>query len=713
MFRKLTFFLVLFSFPLFSLQLHGAAPSLTADDMQLEAETQVLIAKGTATFTHEDFTIIADEIRFSKIKRKAIATGNVQVTLGELRLIGKKVVYDMADKTFEAEDFRTGSPPFFAAGKKLKGNRKEITLEDTTVYFQEPNWWGPNLSAERIVLYPEDRVETVDATIKLGSFGIFKLPKLKRPIGHLGLSVKARIGQKGDLGAYLQTQSLFPFSESLSLGASLDLYSKRGVLAGPAFSYQNRDESGNRIFSSLTSGWIKDQDDPGYDIFGSPIDNNRYFAEFQHNQKFKNDAYINSSISFWSDTEVTRDFRRNIFEEAQQPYNWLEAGFAGDNYMVSATIRPQINDFYYNTERLPEVRFDYLPTAIANTGLVHSFNASYAHLTNRIFDVWIDPNFYKLSNDRLNATYSITFPIKPTPWLAISPFVTGRLTHYDKSHDIFGGLSGHSVQQLASEFGLDINATVYGSWDYVNETWGIDGLRHISRPIIQYRYREIDRDSDYGYFLFDFNAVSNYLPLLDLDSIRSIDMLNQENVLRVGWENVLQTRAADYGSRDLLRLNFYQDFHFSENNYWTGYSSKDKWGGFYTQLTAQPADWLQVDWFNWFEPEDSRITGNSFHLSLTDNKFWHLSFFSDYLDVPLITSYEQYGVKGIYRINKRWDAYTEVRFDANSHKFTRQAYGLKHRVNNIWELEYELVFRSGSQREGDVGFNIGISLLRF
>ena len=136
-------------FPLWAyLSCHSLAaqPQLSSDEaIELDEKEQSFLARGNATLTDGDLVISADKIHYSRKLKQARAEGNVRLTRGNFRLVGNALQYELTDGRFEAQAFKLGIPPIFAEGEALNGTIDEMVLTDTTVYFQEPGPFVPNL----------------------------------------------------------------------------------------------------------------------------------------------------------------------------------------------------------------------------------------------------------------------------------------------------------------------------------------------------------------------------------------------------------------------------------------------------------------------------------------------------------------------------------------------------------------------------------------
>jgi len=182
---------------------------------------------------------------------------------------------------------------------------------------------------------------------------------------------------------------------------------------------------------------------------------------------------------WWSDSNVLRDFRQNQWQNNQLPDNFVEADQRDENFIVSTFVRYRPNDFELVQQRLPETRFDLMPTPVFNgTGIFQEGQASYVQLIQQ--SLTAGPT---LHSNRFDAYYGWRRPINPTSWMTITPVVGGRITNYQDTLNDQGQFT-----RFLGQVGFDANMRSYGVWSYSNPTWGIQGLRHVMTPILMYRY---------------------------------------------------------------------------------------------------------------------------------------------------------------------------------------------------------------------------------
>ena len=666
-------------------------PQLSSDTtIEFDEETQRLVARGNAELVHEDFFFKADEISFLQSENSVEAIDRISLTQDSMRLVADRISYQISDRSFESGSFRLGERPLYLVGDSLEGNPDQIQFMRNILYLNEPDPFSLNIKNRSLNYYPGDKVQVKHAIFRIGKVPFFYLPSYEQKIRQSSIRFNADAGYRGNLGAYIKTSTLFPINESLRAGANLDYYSERGFLVGPAFEYDYTFKPGYTMRGSLESGYINDHGDKEEDILGNDVPEDRGFIEWKHKQKIGKIADITSHVTYRSDSEVERDFRPEEFRDNQEPDSFLEAIHTGDNYFISAFGRFRPNNFQIVSERLPEIGFDLLPTPIGPTGLYHQFSTDYAHLKKKSLT-----GLPEIRSDRFNAFYQLSRPFQLTEWLNFKPIAGGQITHY-------GDAIGTQYTRLLGQFGFDTEAIVSSTWDYKNKIWGIDGLRHILRPVLRYRYiPEADQGAD-RIPKIDDTTFNTSLPLIDLGELRNIDELREIHLVRLGLENLLQTRYPEgYGSKQLVALNLYQDIRFSKE------PGEKTFSNFFTDLELTPVHWFKFELFNRFDPEELTLQETRTRTTVSDGDIWAISLSTDNLQREI----DQYFFDFDYKLNERWLFNLSLGYDTRLSSFTRQEYSLTTYFGNSWEVEFEIAAFEGSSRENQVQFNVSFRLL--
>ncbi len=626
-------------------------------------------------------------------------TGNVVLTGGPLRLLADKLTFNENTGAFTAENVRAGSYPWYAEGTRaegtyVRGAPSRISIDNATVTYREPGSLTPTGRADRFTVTQGGGIQAQGARLGVGAGLPIRLPKFQQTLSDSFLAqVTLTTGYRQTLGLSLDAGLLLPVSPSLRLGGELGLYTARGIMAGPIGEYASADGS-ERVTGEFRSGYINDHGDKQTDLLGRPVPENRGFLEWRHWQRLNDRLTVNAHLNYWKDSEIVRDFKPNSFYPVQEPDTFAEATSTGKNYLTTLFTRFQTNNFSTVPERLPELSFDLLQREI-RPGLYEQFHASAAHLRE-------DPasGGTTLESDRLDAYYSLRRPFNQGDWLNVTPVAGGRITRYDNTR---GALVPGGTTRTVGELGFDAALRASGTFNYRNDTWGINGLRHLVTPTLSYRYfPRADLDAA-KIPSIDRRTFTTYLPPLGLDSVRNLDDLPSVETLRVGIDNTLQTRDSQYGSRDLVTFNAAADFRFHRP---AGVRDVSE---VHTTLAVTPADWLRFDLYQSFAPQTFSLRQINTGLTLRDGNVWALRFNNHYLR----SDTEEYAVEASRRLSEVLTLQGRLSYDARKRRFNEQAYGITQTLGDTWQLVYTVTVYDGPRRESNFGFNLRIRSIGF
>lgn len=686
-------------------------PELSSlEPLEFDEDSQRLVARGDARLDFENTRVEADRITYFRELGLADALGSVTISRDGSRLLADRMSYDTNENIFSVDLLKTGQWPYYLTGVNAGGTTDAITLEGGTIYYGNPGPFVLNVSADSAQYVENDTGEFIamdGATFRVGRVPIFYLPGYTHNISGAPYYFNVDAGSDSNLGVYLQTTTLFPVTRWLRTGANLDIYSQRGVLAGPTAQYAYNSET-QRIVGAISTGYISDtgdRSDRDVDQFGQPIGTNRGFVEWRQKYGIGERFTTTAELSYWSDSEMTRDFRDNLYDDDQRPDSFAEAVYSGNNWMVSAFGRFQPNQFQLVQERLPEVRLDVLPVPIFKTGAYQKASLSYVQLRED-FGRTSPTLTTEGQSNRFDLTYRVQRPFALSDWLTVTPLAGARITQYENQESSFlaPAVLDDRFSREIYEVGFDLVARAYASYTTVNKTSGVDGLRHIVRPVLRYRYFS-DPDDVNQIAAIDRQVFDLERPVLDLSDLRNVDEISETHLVRLGVENLFQTRAKDYGSRTLAALNLYQDILFERNTRFDG-REEDTFNATWVELVLNPAPWLKFDLASRFETETLTLEELRTRTSLYSGEIWELGLSTDLLNKQI----EQYRIDFIYRMNERYAFLTDMRFDANTGDFTRLRFGLRTRVGTTWELLYAITFREDARRESDVQFDLQLRL---
>ena len=668
------------------------APVVTAEESTVDLNTGMAVLTGHPRITYGATLLVADELRYDQNNGQVTGHGHFIITSGALRLLARDGTYDLATGAFALSQVRAGEPPVYLTATSAAGTRERMTLAQATITYGEPGPFAPTLFARELIYEPGKRISTRHASLGLGNHRLFGLPKIDRAFAApLVAELAGRVGYRSNLGAYVDVGLHLPLWPGINLGANLAEYTSRGPLAGPTGDY-HFGTGDQAITGAFDSGFIHDTGDRKTDLLGRPVPADRGYVTWSHQQTIGDRLTLSGEFNWWRDSEVLRDFRPGQFYPVQQPDSFLEAAYSGNNYQVDLFARLDPNNFETVQQRLPELRFDLLPLPLGS-GFVARGSTSFAVLQE-------DPLLTgsTLRSNRFDTIYTLERPVVASDWLTITPVAGGRLTYYADATGV-----RDTYTRWLGEVGVDAELRASGVFNYRNDRWKIDGLRHLLTPRLSYRYvPEADKGQSF-IPLIDREVFSTQLPPIDLGTIRNIDELHGLHVLRLSLDNVLQTRDAGYGSRDLLRFNLASDVNFSTQ------PGARHWSDVYTEMSLTPASWLRFDFFQRLSSRTLALRELNTGLTLMDRDWWALRLSSAYLQRQI----EQYNLEYEQRVTEVWRGFAQFRYDARARRWNELSFGVRQNLHNTWNIRYGVSWYQGNQREGSFGLNVQVGLIRF
>ena len=681
-----------------------AAPELSADKFEYADDgSGKLSATGNARIYDKNYELSADKVEFSQKEGYAKASGDVRVTASGSRITANDIYLNFRDDDMKTKYIRFGSSPVFVESSSLEGSRTNVKLGESVMYFGEPCYASMNATVSSLSYdRKNDILDMEDALLSIGPVPFFYIPEysqhgLQKP----PFDINTRVGYNGDYGAFIRNDLYYNGLGDVSPGVLLDYYTERSVLFGPAANYQME------LSKTILEGWaqgayINDHgsaDIRGVDSQGRAIGSDRFFIEMRHKQIIDDRIGITGNLSYWSDEFVTRDFRPELFYDNQVPDNFGEAVYYGDFFTGSVFARFAPNSWEYVQQRLPEVRLDIQPVEIFNTGAYQTGFVSYAYL--RQIDPLSSADY--LYSNRADAYYGISRPIELSPWSKITPVIGGRATYYA---DALNG-RGDYVRFLG-QIGFDAQMDIWGTWDYESKTMGIDGLRHHMIPQISYRYIPAADQGNGRIPQIDTDYLTTYPPILDLGTLRNVDQILPTNTMRFGLQNIFETRDEEYGSREIARLDIYQDVNFDKRPIPQG-DGLESFSDLFVNASVSPARWLTIGSFTRLNLDRLELPETNGYVGLLDGDAFSVYFIASYLDGAIT----QYTALAEYRISERYKVFGRWSYDQRLSMFTNQTYGLWTRMGNSWIIEYMITERSGSTRQNNFSFGARVTMMIF
>lgn len=689
------------------------------DEMRLNADGEQQLS-GNVCVTAGALQLRTEEMIYNSETRMAEIPVPATLDFQNSRFVLSSAKFDGVDQKLVAENVRGGRNFAFFEGGTISATRDFAEIEDAAFYLGEPHWSTISFTTGRLSYdAEEDYFHLGVSAFRIAGVPVLPLPPMSvvrfdRPPVRVWLNT----GESGAAGVYMRSEVYLTLCDEVEPGVLFDFYERSGPLIGPAGAYDTRDSDGPlKMKGYFRSGYINDTGSRDPDIYGNSIVGRRGFIDWFHKQNLEK-LEISASIHRWSDSETMRNFRPKIYDENQNPDSYAEAVLPNDYYYLSAFTRVYVNDYQNVQQRLPEVRFDLNPVELGNTGIYQHLSASYALLREESSDQYDFVRNRVLTNDgdavessRANVYVGWTRPMKFGDFATLTPVAGLMVTHYGRT---LSDDPADTYTRTLGQIGFDLEFVFSGTCGYQNKTWKIDGLRHVLRPVFQYRYIPNPTDGAGRIPAIDREIYLSRPTIIDLASNRALDELYDEHVFRIGLENLFQTRLEDYGSRDLLEFNIYQDFRKTYRPDDTRTLSDN-----FIAMTLTPAPWLKFSLDHRMDVYDFSTNSLSTSTTFTDGDVWSLTLGTTHLyKNPYPSAYgesktRQVYVLANYRLNSFWEAFGEWRYDDRKNLMTDQIYGVRQRLGNIWEIEYSVRYRRDAGDDSDFSLNVGASIMMF
>ncbi|MCB1208599.1 MAG: LPS-assembly protein LptD [Verrucomicrobiales bacterium] len=494
--------------------------------------------------------------------------------------------------------------------------------------------------------------------------------------------------------------------------------------------------------------------------------------------------YLDFDINKMSDIHFYEDFFFEEFRSNREPDNQISLIHADDKYVATLEGQFQINDFYRATTRLPELSVDFTRQPIFNSGFFYQGNTSAGILqekfsvqekeaTRALIDngeaflkessivdpdtglastspidqkgfnrvLGVDPEAIVGTDEvtqaltilrgqlqepgytRLHSYHEFLYPKKIGGWLNVVPRVGAGLTYYS---DIEGGANQDLSTETKALFhiGLDMSFKLTKTWENVQSNrFGLDGLRHVVQPYINYSY--LNADETEGFPSIDRLAPTTRPRSIDVPLFSAVDDLRTWNIARVGVRNVLQTRR-DYQTLDEGRFRDATTDNTTQTYTWAGLNTyvdvfmddpefdRDV-SNLYNELFWRPVPWFSV-WADTQLPignSAANFTEVNHGFTFLPTRSLSFTIGHQYMsDHPLFQNSSLFFTRIYARLNENWGVSMNHVYEADDSTLEYQSYSV-HRDLSSWTASLGALVRDSRNGVSDYGMVFSLTLKEF
>lgn len=657
---------------------------------------------------------------------------------------GERATYRVRSSDLDTTGMSSSSEPLFYSAAHLNTNidlLKVVETEDTlftTDDNPDPDW---SIRANKVTVYPEDRIVFHQPKLYLGDTPVLWLPYLSQPLQE-DLGYEITPGYSSDWGLYLLNRYGTLWGDHSIVQFLLDGRTERGLAGG---------------INLLSTRWRESKDFGKFHFYyandSAPqktavsaraenreeADSGRYRINFRHRVYLpgpeESSMYVDFDINKISDEFFLEDFFATEYRLDPQPDNFVNFTKQHERGELNLMARFRVNDFYQSDTRLPELAIDFTRQPLFNTGLFYWGNTSIglykeelseprrremlnevdelkrrldgdtatrigadvglvnspvssllreeeqAEARTRLDDLklQLEPRGYT----RLYSYHELLYPMEMGP-VNFIPKIGAGVAHYS---GVDGPAPDTSTRGLFhAGFDLSTKASRYYS-DVQWPSLGVDTLLHVVQPYLSYSY--LTSDSLGTRFRgIDRLAPSSRPRTLDVPQFTAVDSLNSWNILRVGIENRLLTRRGK-SSTPWLVANTYFDTFLDDPEYHRDFSN------LYQDITWTPLPWLRLNLdaqLPVFGGEMAFTEANT-GVTFMPARNFEFSISHRFLnDDPFFVDSNLLKLSTYLRINESWGFSTSHRYEFEDSTLESQEYAL-HRDLNTWTAALAVMLR--------------------
>ena len=419
-----------------------------------------------------------------------------------------------------------------------------------------------------------------NGTVEIYGIPVLWLPVFYKPKDESPGLFSIQFGKNGDWGYYGLLSKRFDLLDypSSSVRLLFDIYEKRGYGYGVTGDFVT--ERSKTAFLAYSIYDLRPYESEDYDDYRLKVPHGRFDFRISNLTHITPRLDFRGAFEYVSDYYFRKDFFSSRFDSDPQPATFAALEQQFDHFSAAVYYRPQVVKSYSTAEKLPEFRIDVPRQELFGTGIYYQGDLSGDYFRMRWIDFDYEPKIHVPDSRlrdyeafRFDMTHFLYYPIS-LDWLTLVPRAGVKMTAYSNSSEkrvsddqliqLFLAADpqstgttrlrnydddGGSRVRVAWELGVEASTKIHNTWQNVRSSWfGIDGLRHIFRPFVNYTYIGKPTESREHLYYFD-----------------DIDRIDKQNFIRIGMENRLQTRERDR-LVNLIAMENYLDVHLEKED---------------------------------------------------------------------------------------------------------------------------------------------------
>ncbi len=683
--------------------------SITADEVVVDLAVQQIRAHKNVRMWDNGRLMVADQVIYDLEKEEARIYNLKHANLDpQLYMTGDRVIYQSV-------------PGGIPEGATEPESVDQYTVLDGTVTTCDlpiPHYY---IKYDSMTMIPGDRFWLHDVWYLQGGFPLGYLPFFTRSLAEHKIAYIFYGGHASDLGVLTMHKVNVHLDPRFRFAFMGDTFSQVGYGYGASWHFHFPERYG----PDGTVEWYGvSQRDPDDDWYFD--DEDRYRFSGHYKQDLPHGIKITGEFQRSSDFEFNEDFDRVMklrgatdYELERDVPSTLTVSKSWDRQTARVTGAKYFEDYFYSqlprTERLPQARWDLMPTTLGDSSLYMD-----AHLA---YDDARREQGYHLPRSRTEQTNYIDeiqrtdgelrffYPLDlPYGWF-LSPYAGYRGTNYTEPiRRVDDGPNREFDDEYRSmlEAGTELGTRSVVSWDAGP---GAGKLRWVFEPVLGYDYYDPSEDLEELGLPDD----SRFPYVDDVDDFRAtfhrvsgrvstkLQHRGDQGVRTLG--RLTMGAAYDYFPDDNLRFDslVYTDDRVDPGD------EDHRYTDYFEEFRINPLSWIGLGNYLRYDIDDSTLRTSNSYLDLSPPYPWSVRLgYSTFEDI-LIDAEEQEEVyfRTRYKLSKKWTILFGQRYDTDESSLRRSSLTL---VRNLHDFQALIELEQKNREYRDDEYSIIFSL---
>ena len=412
----------------------GAADliDLEAESLRYEFNPPVVEAVGQVNLRYGEMKLEGDYLRVNLQTYEVLAQGRVLMKRNGQILRGERIKFNLEKGRGKIDLVKGSMDNFYFSADEGEVSQEEINLTKgkfTTCNLSPPHY---HIQAEKVQIFPGDRVVIVNATLYLGSQAIFWYPRLVRYFHRRNELILPRSGYNDFAGWYFLSGYSFETSRDWQGRVHLDYWEKKGWGLGLFSTWgqvstlgKTLEDEDIEITEDSANGRSSQGEMEIYYIPERDSGEQRGGFRLKHQYPFNPSTCFKLCLDYWSDDQILEDyFPEKPAAEKEILPSFVSLDLWRSRYNFRFIVEPRVNYFLPEVrQRLPGIKFNFFPSQLGESGV-------YLKETSELGHFIIDDESILRADSLLELSYPFTLPAS----LRIVPSGGLHLFHYQEQN---------------------------------------------------------------------------------------------------------------------------------------------------------------------------------------------------------------------------------------------------------------------------------------